>query len=308
MASHATPAIMFPTQTNTHILFQEFEYFEPATTAEAVSLLNQLGNQARLMAGGTDLLVQMKMERRQPNYLIALHKVSELSGIRNNDGLTIGAMTSIRSLYKSPIIQKNFHALAEACDWFSTVQIMVMGTIGGNLCNASPAADSAPCLLVFDAELSLISNSGTRSLPTDKFFLGPGKAAMRDDELLTQVHLPQIAPFTGSAFIKVSRVVADISKVCAAAKLVRKGDTVQEARIALGSVAATPMRALRAEDALRNQPFTAELAAHAGQIASEEIKPIDDVRSTSEYRREVAGVIVRDALLRAWERAGETER
>lgn len=298
--------MMIPTSTNTHILFQEFEYLEPASTGEAVSLLARYGNQARFIAGGTDLLVQLKMERRQPDYLIALNRIPDLKGITDDGGVTVGAMTPIRGLFKSPTVRTSYIALTEACNWFSTVQIMVMGTIGGNLCNASPAADTAPCLLAFDAKIDLISNPGTRSLSVDEFFIGPGKSAMRDGELLTHIQLPRVAPFTGSAFIKVSRVMADISKVCTAVKVVRAGKAVQEARIALGSVAATPMRARRAEDSLKNQPFSSELATRAGQIASEEIKPIDDVRSTREYRRQVAGVIVRDALIRAWERAGET--
>jgi CO/xanthine dehydrogenase FAD-binding subunit len=291
--------------TNTHILVQEFEYLEPNTVAEATSILAEFADRARIMAGGTDLLVQMKMERRSPAYVVNISKISDLALITANDGLDIGAAATIRSVFKSPLVNQRYTALAEACNWFSTIQIMVMGTIGGNLCNASPASDTAPPLLCFDARLTLISQKGERTLPLEDFFLGPGKTVLRADEMLTVIHLPEILPRTGSAFIKITRVVADISKTCAAVKIVREpqGDLVRDCRIALGSVAPIPIRARSAEAALIGQPFDETLARHAAQLASEEIKPITDVRSTQEYRKNVSAVIVRDALLLAWSRA-----
>jgi CO/xanthine dehydrogenase FAD-binding subunit len=293
--------------TNTHILVQEFEYIEPQTIAEATSLLAQYGHRARIMAGGTDLLVQMKMERRNPWYVINITKIPNLDCITANGGVDIGATATIRSLYKSRLIGERYTALAEACNWFSTIQIMVMGTIGGNLCNASPAADTAPPLICFDAQLTLASHSGERTLPLEEFFLGPGKTVVRADEMLTGIHLPAVADNTGSAFMKVGRVVADISKTCAAVKLVREahGDRVRDCRIALGSVGPVPIRARSAEAALVGRPFGAELAGNAARIASEEIKPITDVRSTQAYRTEVSAVIVRDALQLAWTRSGQ---
>lgn len=293
--------------TNTHLLVQEFEYLEAESVEEAARLLALYGDSARIMAGGTDLLVQMKMERRQPLYVVNISKIPKLGDITFSDGVDIGAAATIRSLFKSQLIGERYTALAEACHWFSTVQIMVMGTVGGNLCNASPAADTAPPLLCFDAQLTLVSSSGRRTLPLEEFFVGPGKTALRPAELLVSIHLPQTASNTGSAFLKVGRVVADISKTCAAVKLVRdpKGDRVQDCRIALGSVAPVPIRARAAEAVLAGQQFDDDLAEYAGHIASEEIAPITDVRSTQEYRREVSAVIVRDALQTAWRRAGE---
>jgi aerobic carbon-monoxide dehydrogenase medium subunit len=292
--------------TNSHILVQEFEYLEPVSIAEATALLAQYGPQARIMAGGTDLLVQLKMERRNPSYVIDISKIPNLCGVSENKGVDIGATTTIRSLFKSQLIGERYTALAEACNWFSTIQIMVMGTVGGNLCNASPAADTAPPLLCFDAELGLASQTGDRTVRIEDFFLGPGKTVLREGELLTAIHLPATPDHTGSAFLKIARVVADISKTCAAVKLVRNAQAqiVQECRIALGSVAPVPVRARAAEAALIGQPFGEELAEHAARIASEEIKPITDVRSTEEYRREVSAVIVRDALELAWTRSG----
>lgn len=291
--------------TNTHIIVQEFEYLEPTSVSEAIALLEMHGDNARIMAGGTDLLVQMKMERRNPAFVISLAKIPNLGGITTVAGLHIGATATIRSVYKSPVVQEKYTALAEACNWFSTVQIMYMGTVGGNICNASPAADTAPPLICFEAQVTLASQSGERTLSLEDFFLGPGKTLLRANELLTMIHLPALQDHTGSAFLKVSRVVADISKTCVAVKIVRdpNGDLVRDCRIALGSVAPVPFRARAAEAALIGHPFGEELAERAAQIASKEITPITDVRSTQEYRREVSEVIVRDALTKAWSRA-----
>ena len=297
--------------TNTHILFPEFEYHAPTTIYEATELLAQYGDDARIIAGGTDLLVQMKMERRQPPYIISLQRINALHTISQNGDVSIGAATSIRALYNASRSSPNvfssttppLSSLSESCNWFSTVQIMYMATLGGNLCNASPAADTAPCLLVYDASVTLKSKTNERVVPLTDFFLAPGKTVLRADELLTHIHIPRPAPNTGSAFLKISRVAADISQVCAAVKIVRDGNLVQDARIALGSVAPTPFRAVNAKTALVGESFSPELAEHVGRIAAQEISPISDVRATREYRQRVAAVIVRDALLKAWERS-----
>jgi len=295
--------------TNTHILYPEFDYHAPLTLYEVTELLAQYNassasseQAARVMAGGTDLLVQMKMERRQPSYIIALSRIPALRGIKRLEtgGLEIGATTSIRELYQSPV--SRLQSLQEACNWFSTVQIMRMATLGGNLCNASPAADSAPPLLAFDARVLLKSKTSERTMPLEHFFLAPGKTAMQPDELLTRIIIPAPLPNTGSAFIKIARVAADISQVCAAVRITRDGHTIQDARIALGSVAPTPIRATIAERDLIGENFSEALAEKIGRQAAREISPISDVRATREYRQHIAAVIVRDALLRAWER------
>lgn len=300
---NSAPIPMLPT--NTHILFHEFDYHEPTTLKEALSLLAEYGDSARPMAGGTDLLVQIKMERRQPKHIVSLGKVAELNTLDTGDadGLQIGSAVSIRTLYKSLVSSLQYSAFTEACNWFSTVQVMYMATLGGNLCNASPAADSAPALLVFDAQVQIASARARRTIPLTDFFLAPGKTILQPDELLTKVIVPPAAAQTGSAFIKVARVLADISKVCAAVRITCDGDLVRECHIALGSVAPTPVRARKAEAALQGQAFSVELAEHAGEMAANEISPITDVRSTRDYRQQVAAVIVRDALMRAWQRS-----
>jgi CO/xanthine dehydrogenase FAD-binding subunit len=291
MNEHAAHAYQM---TNSHILVQEFDYHEPTSLEEATSLLSEHGDRARVLAGGTYLLVQMKMERLLAEHVINISAVPELNGIvLQGDSLHIGALTTIRTLRYTPQVQTEYTALSEACAAFGSTQIQMMGTVGGNLCSGSPASDTVPALMAFDAQLVLVGPNGetpgrsqkTRVLPVQDFLLGPGKTALRQGELLQSILLPRPQPGTGSAFIKMSRVAADLAKANAAVVLVREGDLIVDCRLALGSVGPIVLRARRAEAALMGQAFSAELALQAGQIVSEEIAPIDDVRSTAWYRR-----------------------
>jgi CO/xanthine dehydrogenase FAD-binding subunit len=292
---------------NTHLLVPEFEYLEPASTSEACALLAEHGGEARLLAGGTDLLVQMKLERVDARYLVGLRRVPALRDIVSDGGVAIGAMASIRSVARSPAVRERHLALQEACDSFSTVQVMVMGTIGGNVCNASPAADTAPALLVFDARARILGPEGERLIPLEEFFAGPGRTVLGRDEMLESLRLPRATAATGSAFLKIGRVAADIAKVSVAVRIDREGDRVAECRIALGAVAPMPVRSRQAERILRGQKLSRALAAEAARAATAEIRPITDARSTAEYRRQAAGVLVADALATAWVRAGGRE-
>ena len=294
--------------TNSHILVQEFEYLEPTSVREAIALLSQYGDRARVLAGGTDLIVQMKMGRLAPECLITIRKIRGLDAIvPRGDELYIGACTPIRVIRDNPQVRAHNLALAEACAAFGSTQIQMMGTIGGNLCNGSPAADSAPALIAFGAEAVINGPDGERRLPLDEFFLGPGKTALRKGELLVAVVLRRPQPRTGSAFQKVSRVAADIAKVNAGVMLVREGDRVVDCRLAFGSVAPTPMRVSKAETLLVGRVFSADLVAEAAKIASEEVAPIDDVRSTAWYRREIVRILAQDGLHKAWERATQEQ-
>jgi len=329
--------------TNSHILVHEFDYVEPGSVEEAVALLGEYGGRAQVLAGGTYLLVQMKMERTAPEYVINVGKVPGLDGIvpqdsaREYTGVRIGALTTIRALRHAPQVWADYTALAEACASFGSTQIQMMGTLGGNVCNGSPASDTVPALLAFDAHLILAGPNGERVVPIEEFLLGPGQTALRDGELLVAVQIskPRISnlqsptsnlqpptsnfqpptsnlqpptsnlqPPIGSAFIKLSRVAADLAKASVAAVVVREGDRIAQCRLAFGSVGPTVLRTPRAEQMLIGQPFSAELALEAGRVAAEEISPIDDVRSTAWYRREVVKALAHDVLCRAWERAG----
>jgi xanthine dehydrogenase iron-sulfur cluster and FAD-binding subunit A len=178
-----------------------------------------------------------------------------------------------------------------------------MGTVGGNLCNASPASDSAPPLLAFAAQAVIEGPDGQRRLALEEFFLGPGKTALQRGELLVGVVIPRPPPGTGSAFLKMFRVSADMAKANAAAVLMREGERIVRCRLAFGSVAPTPMRARKAEAMLAGQVFHSDLVAKAASTASEEVVPIDDVRSTAWYRRQVVKAMTHDAMQAAWERA-----
>jgi carbon-monoxide dehydrogenase medium subunit len=292
--------------TNSHILVNTFDYYEPETVAAAVALLAQHDGRAKVLAGGTDLLVQMKIERIAPQAVISLNHIPALDRMETDGtSLHIGARTTIRAIEQSPRVQADYRALAEACANFSSTQVQTMGTIGGNLGNASPAADSAPSLLAFGATLVLAGPQGERKLALADFFIGPGKSALQVGEIITGVELPQPKPGTGSAFAKVSRVTNDIAKANCAALLVRGAeDRILDCRLAFGSVAPTPIRSHRAESLLIGQVWSEALADVAASAAAAEVTPIDDVRSTAAYRREVVRVMVSDGLRLAWERAG----
>ena len=308
--------------TNSHILVSEFEYLEPRTMEEAISLLGERGDRAQVLAGGTYLLVQMKMERLAPECVVNIEKIPGLGGITpQGGGLQVGPLTRIRALRDAPEIRADYAALAEACAAFGSAQIQMMGTLGGNLCNGSPASDTVPALMAFDAQLTLAGPAGERSLPVEEFLVGPGETALRPGELLVAVQLPLAGGEAslpsprrggaggeikvGSAFIKISRVAADLAKASVAAVLVREGDRVVDCRLAFGSVGPTVVHTRGAEEILTGKPFSADLTLEAGRVAAEEISPIDDVRSTAWYRREVVRALTHDVLQAAWKRAGE---
>jgi carbon-monoxide dehydrogenase medium subunit len=292
--------------TNSHLLVHPFDYHEPATVTEAVELLSEEGVHSAVLAGGTFLLVQMKMERTAPERLVNVAALPELSGIEgSDDGLDVGGMTTIWELRNAAEVQRRYTALAEACAAFGSTQIQLTGTIGGNICNGSPASDTVPALVAFDAEVALTGPDGDRTMSVEEFLVGPGETAIDDGELLTSIHLPEPAEGTGSAFVKVSRVRADLAKASAAATIVRDGDRVVDCRLTFGAVAPTVVRARSAEEMLIGERFSSELALHAGREAMENVSPIDDVRSSAEYRRRVVKALCHDALHAAWERAGE---
>jgi len=290
--------------TNSHILINQFDYLEPASLQEAITLLAQYGNRARVLAGGTDLLVHMKMERIAPQAVISINRIPGLDRIAVQDGhLHIGARATIHAIENDPRVQAYYPALTDACASFSTTQVQTMGTVGGNLGNGSPASDSAPALITLGAEAEITGLDGKRRLPLEEFFVGPGKTVLQDGELLTDVILPQPQIGTGSAFLKISRVAADIAKASGAVTIVHDGGRVVDCRMAFGSVAPTPMRTCKAEQMLIGQEFSEDLVARVAQAVSAEIAPIDDVRSSAWYRREAARVLAYDGLHRAWQRA-----
>ena len=288
---------------NTHILTQEFDYFEPRTIEEALSLLSTHQDNGKPIAGGTDLLVWMKMGRIHPKVLINIARIPALRFLIEERGVRIGTLTSFRELERSILMEKRYTALFEAAKAVTSVQIKNMGTIGGNLCNASPAADSAPPLIAFGAKVRLRGDQQERFLPLEDFFVGNGKTALASTELLIEVQLPEVTEATGSAFIKKARVAADLAKISLACMVARDGDVCRECRIAMGGVAKTPLRLVRTEAILRGAGFSQQRVEEAGGQATEEIQPRSR-RSTAFYKKEVTKILLRDAIGLAWERSG----
>ena len=289
--------------TNTNILIQDFEYLEPKTIEEAAQYLAKHGERARVISGGTDLLVKMKMGELHPRILINISRIPALRYLIEEKGLRVGALTTFRDLEKSPTIKGKYTALFEAARSVSSVQIKTMGTVGGNLCHGSPAADSAPPLVVLGGKVKLVENGSERILPVEDFFVGPGETVLSPKELLVEIQISESSVGMGSSFLKMGRVAADLSKVSVAVAMVREGDVCKDCRIAMGAVARIPLRAKESEAILKGKRVTEALIEKASQEVSEEIQPITDLRSTAWYRKEVAKVMTRNAIRTAWERA-----
>jgi len=293
---------MYTNQINTRILYPTFEYLEPNTLEEAVAILSKYGDEAVVLAGGTDLFVKMKQALIEPKYVVRIKQPNFID--EKPDGVHVGAATKLRTIEKSDIIVTKFPALYEAVKLIGSVQIRCMATIGGNLCNASPAADTAPPLMVLAAKLKILGKHGVGTVPVEDFFLGPGKSVLGKAEILTEVHIPYQREHTGMSFVRLSRASMDIAKISIAALLVLdESKKVSAARIALGSVAPTPVMAHEAEKLLIGNSFSKEIVSRVAEKAADEIRPITDIRGTAEYRKQVANVIARDALESAYRMA-----
>ena len=284
---------------------KDFTYLEPSSIQQALEWLNTHRGRARILAGGTDLYLRLRKGVFLPDYVIDLKRVPRLDYITPNrgGGVQIGPTTLQDDIARSSLMQQLYPALAEAAGWVGAIQTRNRATVVGNLCNASPAADTAPALLSYGAQVNIASVQGERTIALEEFFVGPGKTALQDNELVAEIRLPAPEPHTGAAFFRRTRTAMDIAVVCGAAMLQLTNGTCQNARIALGAVGPIPLRATRAEAALRGQALTDQVVEHASRIASEEARPIDDVRSTAEYRREIVRVLTRRGLSQAMERA-----
>lgn len=289
---------------NTKIIAQEFDYLEPKSIEEALGMLKEHGEEARILAGGTDLLLQIKQEKLLPRYLINISKIKELNHIREDGGLRIGAAARLADVREYCSRHPEYIAVYEAISVLGKPQVWNMGTVGGNLCNASPAADTAPPILVYGGRAKVVGQSGEKEIMMEEFFKGVNRTALAQGEILAEIFLEAVPEGRGSAFRKMARVGADISKLSCAVFVRREGRTCSLCRIALGSVAPVPMRARGAEDFITGKEISEEILRRAGDTVAREIRPIDDVRSTEEYRREVSAVLFRDVFNTAWERSG----
>src|SRR5215831_3725947 len=277
-----------------------YQLISPQTLEEALDLLAQHDGW-KPFAGGTDLMVLLEAGKLPHQNYINIWNLKELRGIKADDSrVTLGALTTYTDVRENPVLRAEFPMLCQAAKETGGFPIQNRGTLGGNIVNASPAADSPPALLAYDAELELISKSGSRTLPYAKFHRGYKQMDLREDELLTAIHLPRYPAKRIHYYRKVgTRKAQAISKVCFAGVAEVDTDTVTQVRIALGSVAPIPIRCERTEAALRNQPLTDEIIKSAGSTLAAEIAPIDDIRSTRDYRLRVSLNLLRDFLLRS---------
>ena len=283
-----------------------FEYHQPESLQDAVALAARFGGEASFLAGGTDLLVQIERGRIAPRHVVGLHRVPGLTGIEVNGRITLGARVTHRSIERAPALAGALRCLVEGAEVIGGHQVRNVATVGGNLVNGSPAADLVPCLLVLDGAVTLLGPAGERELPVERFLLGPNRTDRRADELLTRVSLPALPPRAATAFLKAGRRRAmEISVACVAARLTLDASLERclEARIALGAVAPTAVRAHEAERLLEGQPVGPQAFERAAEAARAAYRPIDDVRASAAFRQHLVGVLVRRALARCVERA-----
>ncbi|MBL9122716.1 MAG: xanthine dehydrogenase family protein subunit M [Planctomycetaceae bacterium] len=287
---------------------KDFSYAAAATVDEAVSLLAAGGARARVLAGGTDIIVQLREGMREADLLVDVKKVPELMAVDYSPqrGLRLGAAVPCYRLYDDPQLCAAYPAVCDAARIIGGWQIQSRASLGGNLCNSSPAADSTPALMAHDATAHIAGPAGTRTVKVADFCTAPGRNVLERGEFLVRLELPPPAPHASSHYLRfIPRNEMDIAVVGAGAwlRLDPTGQKIEEARIALGAVAPRPLLATEASNSLRGQPATEASFAAAGELAKKIATPIDDKRGTAEYRVHLVGVLVRRALAGALERA-----
>jgi len=272
------------------------EYLRPKTIGEAVSLCRRLGEKARYIAGGTDLMARIRERRVRPRYLISLKGIPDLDRITyDQDGLRIGSLVTHRQLELSPVIRGFFPVLTDAVERIGSVQIRNVATLGGNIVNAVPSADGAAPLIALGAEVCLVGARGERRMALEAIFTGPGQTVLEHGEILTQFVVPKLPPRTGAAYWKHTRRSAMELPILGVAVLVSLDEdmeTCAEARIGLGVMAPTPLRARNAEKVLRGKRVDDRILEEAGKAAANESRPRDSARGEAWYRKEMAEVLV----------------
>lgn len=277
-----------------------FEYRTPRTLKEVHQELKEFGTDAKLIAGGTALVIMMKQRLVRPSCVISLRLVRGLSGIGVKDGgLRIGGLTTHREVETSSVVRRQVPLLAETYRHVATIRVRNMATVGGGLAHADPNQDPPPTLIALGATLKASSANGSRTIPLDGFFTDYYETVLKPDEIITEIFVPRLPPNSGSAFLKfLPRTADDYATVSAAAvvTLDRARKIFTDVRIALGSVGTTPIRAREAEAVLCGQPVKAEALREAAEKAKQIVDPVSDFRGSAAYKKEMAGVFVRRAL------------
>jgi len=313
---------------------KKFDYLKPKTLEEALSLLNQQGKKAKLIAGGTDVIVLIKQKTMAPDILISLRGIPGLDQIQYNGTLRIGALVTHRAIEKSEVIRKEFSALADAADVLGSIQIRNVATIGGNICTAAPSADTATPLLVLGTQVKIKSLKEEKTVPIEEFFTGPGETILKKGEIVTELVMPKPLPHTGSAYWKLQRRLAldlpilgvstllsldkgtiscsdmlcTVSPISSILHTMEQDELVcKEVRIALGVAAPTPVRAVKAESLLRGKKISDELLEEVAETAVKEAQPRDTIRGEAWYRSDMIKVLVKRMVMKSIERVVRPE-
>ncbi|WP_134702812.1 xanthine dehydrogenase family protein subunit M [Ammoniphilus sp. YIM 78166] len=281
------------------MFIHEIDYHSPNTVQELLDLLDHYKDEAKLLAGGTDLILQLKLNRWSQKTII---NVKELPGLNqkryDGDHFVIGCNTTLTELLDTTAVELDYRALWHAISELADVQCRNRGTLTGNICNASPAADSSPVLLAYDARVVAVSVEGQRTIPMEEFFAGPGRTTLRPNEFAREIHIPKPAPTQYCSFQKLGRTYDDIALLNSAVKVEIDPSTqiCSFARVTVGAAAPTAFRATEAEQLINGNPLNEEVIKAAAQAAAEQSRPITDVRASASYRKKMVGVLVERAL------------
>ncbi|HZP35501.1 MAG TPA: xanthine dehydrogenase family protein subunit M [Methylomirabilota bacterium] len=285
---------------------RRFDLLLPQSLDDCIKLLARHGAEARPLAGGTDLLPQMKTGVSRPRVVVDLSGIERLRQIQagNGQGLRIGAAVTARQIEQSPAIRGAYRSIAESGALVGSIQVRNLATVGGNLCNAAPSADMAPPLVALEAQAVIAGPRGERRVPMADLFTGVRKTALAPDEVLVEIVVPAPGPGSGGQYLRhTPRRELDIAVVGVASQLTLAGGRCTKARIALAAVAPTPVRATAAERALEGQAITPALIEQAATLAVEAARPISDQRGSVEFRKHLVRVLTRRTLTTAFERA-----
>jgi aerobic carbon-monoxide dehydrogenase medium subunit len=281
-----------------------FEYLAPREIGEALALLSQHGDDAKILAGGQSLIPAMRFRLAEPTMLIDINKLPDLEYLREENGyLAIGGLTREATLEESAAVAQTYPLLADAARVIADPLVRNRATVGGNLAHADPANDHPAVMLAYNAQIVARSAASTRSIPIDDFFVGLFESVLKPDELLVEIRIPKPQANSGGAYVKIERKVGDYAIAAVAAQLSMNGDTCVGARIALTNVNTVPMRSTGAEQALLGQRLTDDVLEAAGQAAAAECDPSADLRGSVEYKRNLTRVVTKRAILKAAARA-----
>lgn len=288
-------------------MIMKFEkYYRPETLKEALQLLQEYGDDCKIVAGGTDVVIRLKAQVLKVKAIIDISAIPELKEIRlEQDKAVIGATHDLMSMSKMPeLCNSEWQIIAECAGHVSSTQIRNRATLGGNNCNASPSADTTPGLLISDAVVNVVGKDGARDIPIDEFFTGPGRTVLKPGEIVVSFTIPKQGDRCEAAYHKHAiRGDTDISIVCVGVRIgLDENDCVYKARVALGAVAPTPIRAYDVEKYLVGKKLTDDVIEEAAKMASESIKPISDVRGSAEYRTEMVYVNMKHMICDAVEK------